>query len=245
MKIRRWIVSLAALPALLSGTSATPAAAHPTFSPAAGRAADYPVAIWPMDEPAGSRIMHDSSGHGLSGRIGDEVGTGAHYSGALGYRFGRLEPDTPPTHPHHVVIVPSSRLLDPGTGDFAITMRLRTVYQFGNIIQKGQATVPGGSWKLQIPNGHVQCWFRGSEGQVLVTAPQQINDGRWHIIRCERTSERVSLAIDGRTAAGKYGATGRISNNWPLSIGGKTECDQRRVGCDYFAGDLDYVAIER
>jgi Laminin G domain len=229
MRIRRWIVTLAATAAVLSGTSGT-----------ARAAADYPAAIWAMDEPAGSRAMHDSSGNGLNGRIGNEVAAGGGY-----FRFARLEPDTPPTHPAHVVIVPSTSLLDPGSDDFAITMRLRTIYQFGNIVQKGQATVPGGSWKLQIPNGHVQCWFRGSAGSVLVTAPQQINDGKWHIIRCERTSDGVSLAIDGRTAAGKYGPTGHIANNWPLSIGGKTECDQRTVGCDYFAGDLDYVAIER
>jgi hypothetical protein len=239
MRIRHWIVTLAAFTAVLSGTALSSTAGT------ARAAAEYPVAIWAMDEPAGSRTMHDRSGNGLNGRIGTEVGAGSRTGGALGFRFPRLEPDTPPTHPNHLIVVPDSGLLDPGTDDFAITLRLRTIYQFGNIIQKGQATVPGGSWKLQIPNGHVQCWFRGSAGSVLVTAPQKINDGRWHVIRCERTGDGVTLLIDGRQAAGRYGATGRIANNWPLSIGGKTECDQRTVGCDYFAGDLDYVAIER
>jgi hypothetical protein len=235
MRIRRlWIASLAAIAALLCGTAGT-----------ARAAAEYPVATWAMDEPTGSRTMYDSSGHGLNGRIGGEVGVGSGYAGALGYRFARLPPDTPPTHPKHLVVVPNSSWLDPGDGDFAVTMRLRTTYQFGNIIQKGQATVPGGSWKLQIPNGLVQCWFRGSAGSLLVTAPRKINDGNWHVVRCERTDEGVSLAIDGSTVAGKYGATGRIANSWPLSIGGKTDCDQRTVGCDYYAGDLDYVAIER
>jgi hypothetical protein len=234
MRIRRWIVTLAASAAVLSGTCGT-----------ARAAAEYPVAIWAMDESAGTRIMHDSSGNRLNGQIGDEVGVDSRYAGAVGFRFGRLKPDTPPTHPQHLVVVPSNSLLDPGADDFAVTMRLRTTDQFGNIVQKGQATVPGGSWKLQIPSGHVQCWFRGSAGAVLVTAPQPINDGRWHIIRCDRADGGVSLAIDGRTVAEKYGATGRIANNWPLSIGGKTDCDQRAVGCDYFAGDLDYVAIER
>jgi hypothetical protein len=229
MRIRRWIVTLAASATVLSGTPGT-----------ARASAEYPVAIWNMNESGGARTMHDSSGNGLNGWIGSEVGTGG-----AAFRFARLEPDTPPTHPNHLVEVPNSGLLNPGNGDFAVTMRLRTIYEFGNIIQKGQATVAGGSWKLQIPNGHVQCWFRGSAGQVLVTAQKKINDGRWHVIRCERTDDGVSLAIDGRTVAGKYGPTGRIANNWPLSIGGKTECDQRSVGCDYFAGDLDYVAIER
>jgi hypothetical protein len=234
MRIRRlWIASPAAVAALLCSTAGI-----------ARAAAEYPVAIWAMDEPAGARTMHDSSGHGLNGRIGGEVGVGSRYGGALGYRFPRLQPDTPPTHPEHLVTVANNGWLDPGDGDFAVTMRLRTTYQFGNIIQKGQATVPGGSWKLQIPNGYVQCWFRGSAGSVLVTAPRKINDGKWHIVRCERSDDGVRLTIDG-TATGKYGATGRIANSWPLSIGGKTECDQRTVGCDYYAGDLDYVAIER
>jgi len=229
---RLWIVALAAA-SVLTGTAST---AH--------AAATHVIAIWEMNEPAGARTMRDSSGHGLDGRIGDEVGAETVVDGALGYRFGRLEPDTPPTHPRHLVVVPDSDYLNPGTGDFAVTLRLRTVYQFGNIIQKGQATVPGGSWKLQIPNGHVQCWFRGSAGSLMVTAPRQINDGRWHVVRCERTEYGVSLAIDGSTVAGRDGWTGRIANDWPLSIGGKTVCDQRTVGCDYFAGDIDYAAIE-
>ena len=233
MRSRRlWIVALAAS-SMLAGPASI---AH--------AAAGHVLAVWEMNEPTGARTMRDSSGHGLDGLIGDEVGTATQVDDARGYRFGRLRPDTPPTHPRHLVIVPDSSYLNPGTGYFAVTLRLRTVDQFGNIIQKGQATVPGGSWKLQIPNGHVQCWFRGSAGAVLVTAPRQINDGRWHVVRCERTEQGVTLAIDGSAVAGRYGWTGRIANDWPLSIGGKTVCDQRTVGCDYFSGDIDYVAIE-
>jgi hypothetical protein len=230
MGIRRfWIVTLAASTALAAG--AVPASAVP-----AGHV--YTVASWAMNEPAGARVMRDGSGNGHNGMIGSEVITGGFY------RFTRLEPDTPPPHPRHLVVVPDSSALDPGTRDFEITLRLRTVYQFGNIIQKGQATVPGGSYKLQIPSGHVQCWFRGAAGQVLVTAPRAINDGNWHVVTCTRYSDGVALVIDGVKVAGRWGATGMISNSWPLSIGGKTSCDQRTVGCDYFAGDLDYVRID-
>jgi len=204
----------------------------------------HTVALWEMDEPAGSQVMHDSSGNGLNGMIGREVGTATQVDGYRGYRFGRLEPDTPPTHPRHLVVVPDDGDLDPGTRDFAVTVRLRTIEQFGNIIQKGQATVPGGSYKLQIPSGKVQCWFRGSAGAVLVTAPRPINDGRWHTVRCTRLADGVTLEIDGSWVAGRWGRTGSISNAWPVSIGGKTSCDQITVGCDYFAGDLDYAEID-
>jgi hypothetical protein len=221
------IVTLAAS-AMLAGTAGSAAAS-----------ADHTIAMWDMDEPGRSRVMDDSSDHGLDGRIGREVEHTGDY-----YRFSRLEPDTPPTHPQHLVTVDDDAELDPGSRDYAITIRMRTRYQFGNIIQKGQATVSGGSFKLQIPNGHVQCWFRGSAGSILVTAPSKINDGRWHVVNCERTRDGVALRIDGRTVANRWGWTGSISNSWPVSIGGKTDCDQRDVGCDYFAGDLDYVAID-
>jgi hypothetical protein len=232
MRIRRlWIVLLAAS-TVLAGVGG-PAAAS----------ADHAIAVWEMNEPAGSRVMRDISGNGLDGTIGSEVGSSV-IAGARGYHFDRLQPDTPPTHPRHLVTVRDSSVLDPGTRDYAVSLRLRTTDYFGNIIQKGQATVAGGSFKLQIPNGHVQCWFRGSSGSLLVTAPSPINDGGWHVVHCERTGQGVALTIDGRTVATKNGRTGSIANSWPLSIGGKTVCDQISVGCDYFPGDIDWVEID-
>jgi Concanavalin A-like lectin/glucanases superfamily len=232
MKSRRlWIVTLAA--------SAVVAGAGPARADAV-----HTVASWSMNEPAGATVMRDGSGNGLHGRIGGEVATGVESGGQRGYRFERLEPDTPPAHPGHLVVVPDDADLDPGTRDFSITLRLRTTDYFGNVIQKGQATVAGGSYKMQIPSGRVQCWFRGSAGSVLVTAPQAINDGRWHLVQCWRNSAGVGLAIDGATVATRQGATGTIANRWPVSIGGKTSCDQIEVGCDYFAGDIDAVQIQ-
>jgi hypothetical protein len=227
------------LAVVLAATSALLGTAVP-----ADAAARRVVAVWDMNESPGSRTMTDGSGHGLRGSIGGEVDTGVRVGGAKGYRFERLDPDTPPTHPRHLVTVRDTAALDPGTRDYAVTVRLRTTYQFGNIIQKGQATVPGGNFKLQIPSGIVQCLFRGSESQVIVTASRRINDGRWHTVRCERTGSGVTLAVDGSTVARRPGWTGRISNSWPVSIGGKTDCDQIDVGCDYYAGDIDWVQID-
>src|SRR3954454_22205808 len=80
---------------------------------AAAASADHTIAMWDMDESSGSRTMYDSSGHGIDGRIGSEVGRSGD-----GYRFGRLDPDTPPAHPGHLVVVPDDRELDPGTRDY-------------------------------------------------------------------------------------------------------------------------------
>jgi hypothetical protein len=212
-------------------------------SPSPADAASGQIAYWGMNESGGARSMVDSSGHGHRGSIGREVETGLRISGETGYRFERLAPDTPPTHPGHLIIVPDSAELDPGTGDYTVTVRFRTIHKFGNIVQKGQATVAGGNFKLQIPNGIVQCLYRGSSGTILLSTTRRLNDGYWHTVRCSRTHQAVSLVADGRTVARRSGWTGKIANSWPLTIGGKTSCDQVDVGCDYYAGDLDYIEI--
>ena len=232
MKNRRSLAAVLAAATVVLGTATT-----------ADAAATGPVAIWQLNEPAGATTMIDSSGHGLHGSIGNEVVTGLSISGATGYRFSRLPPDTPPPHPQHVIKVPDNAALDPGSRDYAVTVRLRTTHKFGNIVQKGQATVAGGNFKLQIPSGKLQCMFRGSADTILVSSPRALNDGNWHTVRCTRSKNDVTLVVDGATVARRSGWTGPIANTWPLSIGGKTGCDQVAVGCDYYAGDLDLVEI--
>src|SRR5690242_15759107 len=131
---RWWVVSVAA--AGLLATSGGPASATP----------DYELAYWNMNEAPGSRTMHDVSGHGFHGRIGEDVAVGLRSEGRTAYGFERLEPDTPPARAGHLVIVPDDTRLNPGSRDYSIEMRLRTRDHFGNIVQKGQATVRGGSF---------------------------------------------------------------------------------------------------
>lgn len=202
------------------------------------------AAVWAMDEPPGSTWMVDGGGRGHHGRIGPEVGVGVFDGTTVGYHFERLEPDTPPARPGHLVSVPDHTDLDPGERDFVVALRLKTTHKFGNVIQKGQATVPGGNWKVQIPNGRVTCAFRGAKGTIELIAPYRINDGAWHVVRCARLRAGVYLSIDGRMAAGREGWVGRIDNDWPVSIGGKPDCDQVKVGCDYYAGELDWAAVQ-
>lgn len=239
MRSRRGLAVVSIVAAAFLGT-AGPAGA----STGSARGRSSMVALWTMNEAPGSRTMNDASGHGHRGKIGSEVHAGVQISGATGLRFDRLQPDTPPAHPGHLVTVPDSKALDPGNRDYSVTIRLRTTEFFGNIIQKGQATVPGGNFKMQIPNGIVQCFFRGSARTMLAQTTQHLNDGRWHTVRCERSSNALILTVDGHQAARTPGWTGRIANSWPLTIGGKVDCDQRHVGCDYYAGDLDYAEID-
>jgi hypothetical protein len=43
----------------------------------------------------------------------------------------------------------------------------------------------------------------------------------------------------------KNGVSGNLNNSFPMTIGGKPKCDQVKVTCDYFVGDVDYVRITK
>jgi hypothetical protein len=66
----------------------------------ASAAIDRPVAVWQMNEAAGSTTMVDSSGNGLNGVIGANVQEGtALPGGGIGYRLPYKRPNTPPADP--------------------------------------------------------------------------------------------------------------------------------------------------
>jgi hypothetical protein len=199
-----------------------------------------------MNEPAGSTTMVDTSGNGINGAIGAHVRVGtALLGGGTGYRFPWIKPNTPPADPEHLVVVRHDARLNPGTGDFAVELRLRTTQSFGNVIQKGQAGSAGGYWKFQQPSGKVSCLFRGSLGRSAASSGTKlINDGAWHTVRCERTSSSVIMKVDGVVTGRNFNPTGSIANTKPLVIGGKFNCDQVNITCDYFVGDIDYVKIQ-
>ena len=213
----------------------------------ANAAINQPVAIWQMNEPAGATTMVDSSANRLDGTVGSHVQTGvALTGGGTGYRFPYIRPNTPPADPEHLVTVPNSIALNPGTGDYAVEIRMRTTHSFGNVIQKGQAGSKGGYWKFQQPSGKISCLFRGSAGSSTASAGStvRVNDGNWHTVRCERTASMVTMTIDGVVTGRNRNATGTIANTRPVTIAGKGNCDQVEITCDYFSGDIDYVRIE-
>jgi PKD repeat protein len=215
------------------------------LAPPARAVATRTVAFYSMDETAGQTVLRDSSGNGRNGTIGADVTLGAVYQGATGHRYATHLPSDG-AFPGHVDRVPHTSDFNPEAGDFSIEIRLRTTYQFGNIVQKGQGSNPGGYWKLENPEGLPRCLFRGAEGSSRTGyAVTPINDGQWHTIRCNRTSSYVEMLIDGVRQSRLNGTTGTISNTTALSIGGKGNCDGTTVTCDYFVGDVDYLRIEK
>lgn len=232
----RALAGALALGAALAGTAA---AALPAS------AASAPVAVWQMNEAAGATVMADSSGHGINGTIGSEVQTHTVVGSRVAYAFPYLKNGVPPTHPQHLVRVPADPRLNPGTADFAVTMTLRFKpgANGGNVLQKGQASSPGGYFKLEIDRGGVSCLFRGASGSGAV-GTGVISDNVFHTIRCARTATGVTMTVDGRQTASRTVRTGSISNAAVLTIGGKPSCNQTTVQCDYFSGTIDGVQID-
>ena len=166
--------------------------------PPAGAAATTTVGFWSMDEPAGATTLVDSSGNGQHGTIGAEVVSNVRYDGATAHSYPTVPTAAPPPHPERLDRIPDSTLLDPGTSDYTVTVRYRTTRPFGNIVQKGQNATVGGYWKFEAPQGIVTCLFKGSQGeQRAVNSQIALNDGEWHVVRCERTATGLRMTVDG------------------------------------------------
>jgi hypothetical protein len=164
------------------------------------------------------------------------------YDGATAYRF----PTWASSPAGHEVLVPHSTRLEPGTSSFAVSIRLRTARYASNVVQKGQSGASGGYWKVEVHNGRVTCHFTNSTGRIVaVSSAGRIDNGAWHAVRCGRTAGTVSLYVDGAKQGSRTGLTGSVANTAGLAIGGKSKCDNQTVGCDYFAGDIDYVRITK
>ncbi len=201
-----------------------------------------------LDEPAGSTVAVDSSGLGHDGAIGSHIKMNGAWAD-----WDRHSPSSTTYYgADHLIMIDDdpSGSLDPGSENFAIEFRYRSTDKFGNILQKGQATTVGGQVKFQQPKGYLSCMFRSPTGKGAVKTTMPLNDGQWHVIRCERTPGLIALYVDGQLNRRIWRTTGTIDNTKPWTLGGKFDCDTSdpTVGadsCDYFPGDIDYVRMTK
>lgn len=234
------LLSLATIGLLAVTTAPAQAAAPPPPPPPTPADA----VVWNMNESAGATVMLDSGPRGLNGTI-DPTGvqTGWSMAGVTGYSWVHRPPEQGPPSPERIIQVPDNPYLDAGSDTFTIEIRYRTKENFGNIIQKGQAHTVGGQWKIQNPHGIPSCLFTGKSGRVATAAKTPLNDNQWHVLTCVKTPTSVTMYVDGVYRNKKNGTTGVIDNKKPVTVGGKIECDQIRVTCDYYSGQIDYVKI--
>jgi hypothetical protein len=145
---------------------------------------------------------------------------------------------------------------------------------FGNIMQKGQTGSPTGFWKIQLDGGggYVFCGFRSIVGGVTtnggvrdkINSTAYLANNQWHDVTCERGYTMVNgqwTTFVSTTVCSVFGTVtcttarqmqpvgqmvGDITNNVPLTIGGKANCTAATQDhdCDYFVGDLATVMIQ-
>ncbi len=204
------------------------------------------VARWELNESASASVMADSGPLDLDGAIGDEIVTGGG-----SYVWSVVDPTGYPATDERLVIVPDAAALNPGLDNFEIEMRYRSAGNYGNIVQKGQNGSPTGFWKFEHPWGRPSCAFKDDTGLLkAVIGDIETNDGQWHVIRCELDRDFgdhgiIRVFVDG--AIDKVNVLkeplGPIANDRPLALGGKAQCNQMSVFCDYFWGEIDYIEI--
>lgn len=237
--------------ATASGLGAGVVALGVLMSTSAATAQVSPAANWPMDESSNATVMVDSGPFGLDGDIGADVQPGGGHH-TFTWPFGTLPGELIPSD-DRIVIVEDADVLNPELEDFEIEFTYRTDENYGNVLQKGQNTTAGGYFKIEQPFGFATCLFKDDQGvQRAVGALTPTNDGEWHTIRCEldRTTGpngTLRLYVDGdldqiNTLTERVG---NVANDWPFVIGGKYQCNQTVVSCDYFRGDVRDVIIRR
>jgi hypothetical protein len=213
------------------------------------------VAEYNMEEQVGDTVLVDSGPNGLNGYIGSLVQRQVFIdTGDYGFTFSGPRD----ANDERLANVADNPLLDPGTLPYRVTVRFRTTNGADpNIVQKGQSGQTGGYWKVVLHKGWPRCHFRDYRGVTKAIGfvdkgfPDYVKagDGKWHTLICERLADGVRATIDPGDPEGATnfisGSIGRIDNSRPLSIGGKTDCDQVTVGCDYFDGTIAWIRIER
>jgi hypothetical protein len=228
------------------------------WAPATASAApaDVVVANWQMNEVDKGMGLVDSSGNGFTGTIGNEVKV--HQStGDGGWAYQFPGPHFAKYNPEKLALVEDQGdSLDPGpaTGPYAVTIRFKTTAAKPNIVQKGQNNVRGGFMKLVLKNGWPRCHFEDGNQNISATgfvntSVPKVNDGRWHTLRCERSDDGTRVTLDAGTpneaTRVNHRTVGTIDNSRPFMIGGKLDCNRDGVTCDFFAGYLDWVKIEK
>ena len=222
---RRRVLTVALAGALSCGLAVTggaPAFAVRDGGPPAGASQQLSLvgsthALWHFDETSGS-LAADSSGHGNDGTIVGNVSRGE--PGYLGTAFGFGADGS-------WVKVPTSASLNPGTGDFSYSARVKldrlpASGQTMDVIRKGLSGTKAGEFKIEILDlGRVRCIAKDSNrlrGGITGSAKMRLVVGQWYLVGCEHTGNSWSVIVNDlkRSTTLNFGS---ISNSLALSIG--------------------------
>ncbi|WP_306207418.1 LamG-like jellyroll fold domain-containing protein [Actinoplanes sp. RD1] len=152
----------------------------------------------------------------------------------------------PRTCAHAALQSPSTAALNPGTRDIAygasVLLPRDQTTKGQNVVQKGYSTSTS-QWKLQVDGaaGRPSCVLVGARpGIKIVRSTVSVADGHWHDIECRRRGTALTVLVDGAVRGNRpIAATLSITNNRPLSVGGKGSYADN----DQFHGTVDDVWV--
>jgi hypothetical protein len=119
--------------------------------------------------------------------------------------------------------VPYNPNLSPGTGDVTASVQINTTYMPGTgslDFDLIRSSPTGKMYKVELfPHGgkaQAQCIFHGSLNgtatRITLHAGPSLKDGLWHTIVCTKTTNSVTLSIDGAAVGTAAIQIGTITN---------------------------------
>lgn len=182
--------------------------------PAAAQAAPVMVAQWPLTDATGA---NDTSGNGHNGMAENVNFTseGAVFNGSSSR-----------------ITVPYSAALSPGAADVTAHVEVKTSATPGTSnldFDLMRASPRGKMFKIELfPHGSIraqaQCIFIGTSTRITVHAGPTLNDGTtWHTIECHKTTDQVTLTVDGKLVGSANVTIGSINlrKGAPFALGYK------------------------
>ncbi len=140
------------------------------------------------------------------------------------------------------VLVPHSDSLNPGSGDFAVMVWIRTRHDVdGDILRKGSTSTAGTWYKIEhspaANSDTIGLDFNTDGTRATFASTEAYNDDQWHFVVVQRNGTQAELWIDGELD-GTANVSGSISNTANLTVGSKdTQND------DFLNSSLDEVRI--
>jgi hypothetical protein len=147
------------------------------------------------------------------------------------------------------VSVPYSASLSPGPSDVTASVSINTTFRPGtgdfdfDLLRSAKGNP---QYKIELfphsGKSQAQCIFFGSQNKTTVPGGPSLSDGAWHTIVCKKTSNRVTLTVDGAVVASKTITIGSITHTsgTPFSIGYKPTS---RGGADFYHGLIKNVSV--
>jgi hypothetical protein len=210
--------------------------------PATAGADGFPLAgWWPMNEGSG-QVIHDWSGHGNNGTLGNSAGAddqdpawirGLFTGSALSFGGNDL------------VRIPDSASLEPANVTVAAWIRgSSSPGQFRYVVGKGATGCLSGSYGLYTSQNGGLAFYTGNGTNDFARSPEApatIWDGKWHHAAGTFDGSTVRLFIDGIEVGHGTPSSTPIAYNPPE--GGGVIGDYGGT-CDlFFIGDVDGVQI--